>query len=391
MMTWTIAITAFLAIEVINAGSRKVQLETRQSLYEEQLSALSQDRDIRAKEAARAQSHFNLALKQVAQMQEQLLALEDKRRELETGIDVIQNTLRQIIKERDIARSKLVSLEQGENIAQVEQSDEALKTVDFLVDTLKKTSQKRDDIQTQAQAAEKRVEKVLEKERILLAQNAEIFAQLEEAVSISVEPLEKMFKAAGISPDNLIKTIRSGYSGQGGPMEPLSSSDLGVESHPDEERANAILASLDEVNIYRLAAFKTPFAFPLKGSYRLTSTYGNRKDPFNKKTKFHNGTDFAAPHGTPIIATGDGVVTYAGWKSGYGRYIKIKHALGTETGYGHLSKIHVKKGDRVSLGETIGAMGNTGRSTGTHLHYEIRVNGKTTNPMTFIKAAKYVF
>ena len=103
------------------------------------------------------------------------------------------------------------------------------------------------------------------------------------------------------------------------------------------------------------------------------------------------GQDLAGAYGTPILATADGTVSYAGWESGYGRLIKIKHAFGIETRYGHLSQIRVNVGDRVSRGERIGDMGNSGRSTGTHLHYEIRIGGDAINPMTFIKAARNVF
>jgi murein DD-endopeptidase MepM/ murein hydrolase activator NlpD len=105
----------------------------------------------------------------------------------------------------------------------------------------------------------------------------------------------------------------------------------------------------------------------------------------------HYGSDFAAPHGTPIYATADGVITKAGWATGYGRLIKIKHDFGIETRYAHLSKIRVKVGQKVSRGDRIGDMGNTGRSTGTHLHYEIRVNGNAVNPMKYLKAGKNVF
>jgi len=105
----------------------------------------------------------------------------------------------------------------------------------------------------------------------------------------------------------------------------------------------------------------------------------------------HSGTDFASSYGTPIYTTADGVVTFAGWQSGYGRLVKIQHAFGIETRYAHQAKIRVKVGQRVSRGERIGDMGSSGRSTGAHLHYEIRINGKSKNPMTFIKAARNVF
>ena len=99
----------------------------------------------------------------------------------------------------------------------------------------------------------------------------------------------------------------------------------------------------------------------------------------------------AGDYGAPIYSTADGVVTFAGWSNGYGRLIKVQHAFGIETRYGHLSQIRVEVGQKVSRGDRIGDMGNSGRSTGTHLHYEIRIGGSAINPMTFIKAATNVF
>ena len=107
--------------------------------------------------------------------------------------------------------------------------------------------------------------------------------------------------------------------------------------------------------------------------------------------RMHNGSDFAGPTGTPIYTTADGVVTYAGWQSGYGRLVKIQHEFGIETRYAHMSRIRVVEGQRVSRGDRIGDMGNTGRSTGTHLHYEVRIGGRPVNPMKFIKAGRDVF
>jgi len=99
----------------------------------------------------------------------------------------------------------------------------------------------------------------------------------------------------------------------------------------------------------------------------------------------------AAPTGTPVYAPADGVVIAAEWERGYGNLIKIRHEFGITTRYGHLSKIRVKVGQKVSQGERIADMGSTGHSTGPHLHYEIRISGKAINPMTFIKAGKNVF
>ena len=148
---------------------------------------------------------------------------------------------------------------------------------------------------------------------------------------------------------------------------------------------------LDEANLYRMAAEKLPFSMPVRSAFRYTSGYGSRNDPINGGNRMHEGTDFAAGVGTPIYATADGVVSHAGWSGGYGRLIKIQHEFGYETRYAHLSEIRVSVGQRISRGDRIGDMGNSGRSTGSHLHYEVRQSGRSTNPMTFIRAARDVF
>ncbi len=122
---------------------------------------------------------------------------------------------------------------------------------------------------------------------------------------------------------------------------------------------------------------------PLKTSFRYTR-------PRRRWGRMHEGVDLAGAHGSPIYATADGVVVHAGPENGYGQLVSIRHDFGLETRYGHLSAINVTVGQKVSRGDKIGAMGNTGRSTGTHLHYEVRVNGAAKNPMIYIKAGKNV-
>jgi murein DD-endopeptidase MepM/ murein hydrolase activator NlpD len=206
-----------------------------------------------------------------------------------------------------------------------------------------------------------------------------------------MEPLDKMFRAAGMDPDDLLRAVRKGYSGQGGPLAPISVSTSGGALLPEEVRANAILKDLEEMNLYRMAAYRVPLGMPVKSSVRFTSGFGGRNDPLGRGYRNHEGQDLAGDYGTAIFATADGVVTYAGWENGYGRLIKIQHEFGIETRFGHLSQIRVEVGQRVSRGDRIGDMGNSGRSTGTHLHYEVRIGGTAVNPVTFIKAANDVF
>ena len=123
------------------------------------------------------------------------------------------------------------------------------------------------------------------------------------------------------------------------------------------------------------------FAWPCRKTARKSSNFGYRKDPFTKKRAFHSGADFAPGYGASVYASMNGRVTYAGYMGGYGKLVVIKHANGYSTRYSHMSRILVRKGKYVSQGKLIGKVGNTGRSTGPHLHFEIRKNGKPQNPM----------
>ncbi len=116
---------------------------------------------------------------------------------------------------------------------------------------------------------------------------------------------------------------------------------------------------------------------------RTASGYGIRIDPIYRTPRFHSGMDFSAKVGTEIYATGNGVVTFAGWKQGYGNCLMIDHGYGFETLYGHMSKFKVRVGQKVTRGEVIGEVGNTGKSTGPHLHYEVIVRGRHDNPSKY--------
>lgn len=397
LVAWTIFATAIILMDSISAGSSREQQARQQALYEERLNALSADRDARADEAVRAQERFNLALDQVSAMQSRLLASEDRRREMETGIEVVQDTLRRTIGQRDEARGDAseatlaLAAQTGTTRTDKTRARDAEATVTMLTGALGNTATQRDQLQGVADKADARADAIAAEKAALIARNDEIFRQLEEAVTVSMGPLDKMFSAAGLSPDTLLNEVRRGYSGQGGPLSPLSLSTSGALPSPEELRANAILGGLDRMNLYRLAAAKAPFGMPVLDNFRWTSGFGMRRDPKGWGNRMHEGTDLAGATGTPIHATADGVVTFAGWDSGYGRLVKIQHAFGIETRYAHNSELYVTVGQKVSRGDKISAMGNSGRSTGTHCHYEIRINGTAINPMIFIKAGQDVF
>ncbi len=121
----------------------------------------------------------------------------------------------------------------------------------------------------------------------------------------------------------------------------------------------------------------------------LSSDFGNRSDPFNGHKRMHQGIDIRGPLGTPVYATADGVVTRAQWANGYGNLVEINHGNGLETRYGHLSRLIAQPNERVRRGQLIGLMGSTGRSTGSHLHYEVRIAGNAVNPLPYIQGTNY--
>ncbi len=396
LIAWAIVATAIIAMDGLTS-SDMAQVERQQTEFEGRLTALSADRDLRAEEAISAQDRFNLALAEVSAMQGRLLTSEEARKELETGIEVIQDTLRRVMDERDIARTEVVALEStlrsetGTTRTAEATARDAADTIAVITDTLAGTAAERDAMAGAALAAQQTIDEVEAEKRAILAKNDLIFARLEEAVTVSMEPLDKMFSSAGLSTEALLDSVKRGYSGQGGPLGPFVLSTSNAALSPDEVRANGILTGLDRMNLYRIAAEKTPFAMPVTAAFRFTSGFGFRRDPKGAGSRMHEGTDFAGSSGTAIFATGDGVVVHAGWDSGYGRSVEIQHEFGILTRYAHLSQIRVSVGDRVSRGDRIGDMGSSGRSTGTHLHYEVRIGGRAVNPMTFIKAGSNVF
>jgi murein DD-endopeptidase MepM/ murein hydrolase activator NlpD len=138
----------------------------------------------------------------------------------------------------------------------------------------------------------------------------------------------------------------------------------------------------DNVERRHKLAMATPSMWPVAGW--LTSSFGTRHDPFTDANDFHPGLDISADYGQPVLATGDATVTAAGRNGSYGNLVMLDHGFGITTKYGHLSRISVVEGQHVKRGDIIGLVGSTGRSTGAHLHYEVWMNGRLTNPMTLL-------
>ena len=183
----------------------------------------------------------------------------------------------------------------------------------------------------------------------------------------------------GLDPKSLAVEAKEGM---GGPFIPFFGK---KQKQVRDPRFSRMFAALDQMNAMERALAGIPTSMPAAVGL-MSSGFGYRSDPFTGGGAMHSGLDFKGPHATPILAAADGKISFAGWQGGYGNCIEITHANGLVTRYAHLSGFTVSLGQDVKRGVQIARMGSTGRSTGTHLHFEVRVNGSAINPMKFLEA-----
>lgn len=176
----------------------------------------------------------------------------------------------------------------------------------------------------------------------------------------------------------------------GGPFIAGSSSAVAAELRTDQQ-FRTLFQTWKRLDAPQtgIGAIAIPSVQPVH-TLSFTSNFGIRSDPFRGTAAMHAGVDIPGPVGTPIYATADGIISHAGRQGGYGNLIEVNHGKGIATRYGHLSRIMVSDNARVTRGQLIGLMGSTGRSTGPHLHYEVRIDGHAVNPIPFLTTADYL-
>ncbi|WP_439925161.1 M23 family metallopeptidase [Nitrobacter sp. JJSN] len=173
------------------------------------------------------------------------------------------------------------------------------------------------------------------------------------------------------------------YPGTGGPYVPVK---LRSDASPFERQLYRVNLTRGQIDRLNGALALVPYRKPVVGEIELSSGFGVRVDPFVGRPAMHTGLDFRASMGDPVRATANGKVVSAGWGGGYGRMVEIDHGNGLSTRYGHLSAINVNVGQSIKIGQVVGEVGSTGRSTGPHLHYETRIDGEAVDPQKFLRA-----
>jgi murein DD-endopeptidase MepM/ murein hydrolase activator NlpD len=193
----------------------------------------------------------------------------------------------------------------------------------------------------------------------------------------------KARKLRGLLTDLGLKLDGPALSGTGGPFVPIK---LPGEGNGFERAVARVNIARKQAEHLSRTLVWVPVRTPVNGEVDLSSTFGVRVDPFLHVAAMHTGLDFRGDPGDPIHATAAGTVSNAGWSGGYGKMVEIDHGNGLSTRYGHLSQIDVKVGDEIRIGQVVGRMGSTGRSTGPHLHYETRIDGEAVDPQKFLNA-----
>ena len=210
-------------------------------------------------------------------------------------------------------------------------------------------------------------------------------SRLRAWIATHLHTLDELLASSGLDLDELAaqaEPLDQPFSdGLGGPLLPAVGS--GVVEQASPPRGNML--DLDRVHRVQAVLRAVPFSPPMT-EYKLNSGFGYRKDPLNRRRALHTGLDFGGPRNAPVLATAPGEVIEARRAGAYGIMVVVDHGMGLQTRYAHLRKAMVRVGDKVSIHQQVGIMGRTGRATGPHLHYEIRLDGRPLNPAAFLDA-----
>lgn len=383
---WGVIATVTVVLNSSADNQMRLRSAALTMAYESRLEVLREERTLLVDQLERTTGRMQIAQTQLMAQQESILQIGAERQEMDTEIGAIQHQLESALIDRDTAtrltsrlNTQLAALQDLMTERLGGQQDE-VAVVTSITSALADAVQARDMEQEKVEELRTELDN-LELQRNLNAQRQNrMLNQLEDALTVSMVPLSNMFDAAGLDVDSLLANVRQNYSGTGG------LSNERAEALPEfDTRVQGILAKLDELASLNAAASRIPLVNPVRSGYRLSSPFGPRGG------RLHKGIDMASSLNTPIYAAADATVKFSGTQSGYGNVVILDHGGGYETYYAHLNRRLVTTGQSISRGDRIALMGNTGRSTGVHLHYEIRKDGVAVNPMTYIKAGRNVY
>jgi murein DD-endopeptidase MepM/ murein hydrolase activator NlpD len=313
----------------------------------------------------------------LAEVERRLVSAEAERERAAAAHETLVERLRLLDRQVRSVASKNVEL--GTVVSSLEQS---------LTDAMAERGRlavERDRLARERNALKAEIQELERRQGTLTVTHEATIAQLSERTLAGIDGLKRLIGRTGLDADKLLRVQVA--TGQGGPFVPAASNaNNGDKVHANLVGLGSQIGRLEEM---RKLLRALPVGAPLD-SYTVQSSFGVRRDPFTGQLAQHNGLDLSAPSRTPVEATASGIVISAGWNGEFGNMVEIDHGYGVATRYGHMSRIHVKVGQRVTARQGIGLVGSTGRSTGPHVHYEVLADGKNLNPAKFLEAARYV-
>ena len=386
---WVVFASVYLLFKDQIIESKNLRIANMESAYEQLAQELSDTRD-----------HFVSLTSDLEHKHKQLMDIVKYKGSLEKRLSALTGDLNTVISERDQALTVKRALR--EQVERLEDDLEATTTHNSQLSnslnetrsTLSQITEDRDGARQLHSVAAERVTKLELRLTGLKASQQSLINRIQDRTHTSVGEMESMVRLTGLNIGDLLSKASPGTTGQGGPLVNLDASKSANEFvGMGNDFENSVLEL--ELHLARWEGLQQVLqALPLTppaDSYYLSSGFGKRRDPFTKRLAMHYGLDFAGPFKTIVRTTAAGVVKFAGRKGPYGRFVEIDHGLGLKTRYAHLHKTLVKKGQKVEFRQKVGMMGSTGRSTGSHVHYEVLFNGKSQDPQKFLKAGRYVF
>lgn len=304
--------------------------------------------------------------------------------EIEVTIGRIELERRRTSDERSDLHTQLSNLKS--DMTDVERVHEDTEFIDPNTLELRELVLERDLAAAERNGLVERVSELEDQLREMESTQLLLFHRFAEVADEKIDHIQASISTTGLDVDNLLDARRTS-SASGGPFIPLDS--VPQAAGPLHESLISLNLQVERLTELQNLTAVMPIDKPLE-KYRITSGFGVRKDPFNGSYARHLGLDFGAPYKSPIISPGEGKVVYAGWRGRYGRFVEIDHGMGLTSRYGHLAKVSVELGEYVGRGTELGLLGNSGRSTGPHLHFEVLYNGKQLNPLKFIRAGSNV-
>ncbi len=392
-VTYVFALSVLVGIEFGTRQSAETKDELIHATYQQRIDELTSSSEKMLASAATDNERNRRVFQQLGAEKGLQLQAVAKQRELERSVALLEERLAGLTIERNGLHSEVEHLQSrvAELSGRVDEQLDAEQLQNAVARTLDIAVAELSSKEGRIANLEEQVDGLQHELKVQEGHYDFIFRNLEGAVELSLGPMVKALERSGVDLESLLETVRRRFSNSGGPGGSLSNIERTLSESPHAYRIRSLVEDLDRAHFMGLALQKIPVSMPVRGKFRVSSNYGLRKDPFTRTISRHEGVDMVARSGTAIYATADGEVVYAGWKGGFGRVVRIRHIHGFETVYGHLRKIHVRRGQMVSRGDRIGDMGNSGRSTGTHLHYEVHVGGNPRDPKKYLEAGRYVF